>query len=800
MTVFYLLSNQAFARSINVKGSIKDSKKAPVEFANVFVVQAVDSEVVKSALTDERGTYEFTDIVPGDYRIMVVQIGYRKFFSDAFTIKNAGETISISEIGLEDISVNLKEATVSAQRPFIEHHIDKTVVNVENSIVNAGSTVLEILKRCPGVTVDNDGNIHLTGKDGVNVMIDGKQSYLSVKDLYEMLRNMNSDQLNSIEIITNPSAKYDASGNSGIINIKLKKRQDVGLNGNLHGSFGQGAYCDYSGGISLNYGKEKYNVFGGYDYGRGYYYEKTDLTRYFSNSIENSKFVQNSFSKGQYDNHNFQAGADFYFSKKHSVSGVIRGNYSLNNNRTVATTNISNTSEAIDSGYVTLNSNKTKWNNLSGTLNYTFKIDTAGQELTVDGDMAHYDNSNDFRFLTERYYSNGQLPSWELSTDDQPSKIDVKSFKADYVLPLKNNFKFEAGTKSSYVTTDNDVRYYNYLDNQPVNDTTKSNHFTYKENIHALYANISGEIKKFGFETGLRAEQTVAKGEQEIFNQSFTRDYIQLFPSAFLSYKFSDKYQTKLSYSRRIDRPQYHQLNPFRSFLDQYTFMQGNPDLKPQITDNFEFQHIFLQTISLSFGYGHTIDNMTELAKQIDSTHTTFVTTENLKSTDNYSLSVSAPIQFTEKWSSSNDLVVFNNHFKGYAAGSNIDNSKTSYYIGSNHYINLNGGWTIEINAYYQSKIYWGTWLMQSRMSLGGGISKSFLGDKLSMKLNFNDVFHTEITDASVKYSNINFHFKQWEDTQFLRLHLSYNFGKKEIKQTEHRVGADEENRIKTGR
>ncbi|MBL0105006.1 MAG: outer membrane beta-barrel protein [Bacteroidetes bacterium] len=424
-----------------------------------------------------------------------MQLGYQRYYGRSFTVKSEGETVTMSEIGLEDIAVNLKEATVVAKRPFIEHHIDKTVVNVENSIINAGSTVLEILKRCPGVTVDNDGNIHLSGKEGVSIMMDGKPTYLSVKDLYDMLRNMNSDQLNSIEIITNPSAKYDAAGNSGIINIKLKKRQDVGLNGNVHGSFGQGAYPDYSGGISLNYGREKFNVFGGYDYGKGYFYERSELSRRFFTNGENSLFSQNSFNKGHYEYHNFQAGADYYIGKKHSISAVVRGNFSDNFSRTTATTNIANSTEVPDSGFVTINTNTSQWNNLSGTLNYTFKIDTLGQELTVDGDIAHYSNRNDYDFNTVHFYSTSQNGYSELATDDQPSKIDVKSFKLDYTLPLKNGFKFDAGTKSSYVNTDNDVKNFNYIGGSAVNDTSKTNHFNYEENIHALYANITGEIK-----------------------------------------------------------------------------------------------------------------------------------------------------------------------------------------------------------------------------------------------------------------------------------------------------------------
>lgn len=202
---------------------IRNSNQEPVEFANVVLVQANDSTIVKAGLTETDGTYSFENIEQGQYKLLVVQLGYDKHYTEAFDLKANPEPLVLKPVSLIESAINLKEATITAQRPFIEHHIDKTVVNVENSIVNAGSNAIEILKRSPGVTVDNEGNIHLSGKEGVNVMIDGKPTYLSSKDLYEMLKNMNSDQLSKIDIITNPSAKYDAAGNSGIIDIRLKK-------------------------------------------------------------------------------------------------------------------------------------------------------------------------------------------------------------------------------------------------------------------------------------------------------------------------------------------------------------------------------------------------------------------------------------------------------------------------------------------------------------------------------------------------------------------------------------------------
>ncbi|MBL0105007.1 MAG: TonB-dependent receptor family protein [Bacteroidetes bacterium] len=305
--------------------------------------------------------------------------------------------------------------------------------------------------------------------------------------------------------------------------------------------------------------------------------------------------------------------------------------------------------------------------------------------------------------------------------------------------------------------------------------------------------------KKFGFEVGLRGEQTVATGVQSSHNESFSRNYIQLFPSAFVNYKFSDAHMVKMSYSRRIDRPEYQRLNPFRNFLDQYTFQQGNPNLKPQMTDNYNLSYIYKQMCSLTFNYSHTTDNMTEIAKQIDSTHTTFITTENLPSINGYGLTLSLPAQITEWWNTSNEFSGFNNHFRGLSSVGYIDKQMTSYYLSSTNNFSLKNGWSIEVNGFYQSSVVWGTWLIEPQGSIGGGIGKSFFGDKLNMKININDIFHTQKTRGTVQYSNVDVKFRQTQDTQFVRVHLSYSFGKNGLKKAEHRVGADEENRIRTG-
>jgi hypothetical protein len=784
-----------------VTGKVEDAKNNPAGFANVILLYANDSSIVKGGISNEMGNFSFEEIQSGRYLVLVSQIG-NKFYSSPFTVKENETDLYIGKIALPDNALTLNEVNVAAFRPFIEHRIDETIVNIENSIVDAGGTALEVLKRSPGVTVDNEGNIRLTGKQGVMVMMDGKPTYLSAKDLYEMLRNTSSDQLSQIVIMTNPSAKYDAAGNSGIINIKMKKKQNLGLNGSARISYGQGVYPDFGTGFNLNYRNEKLNVFGGYDFMRAFYFERVTNIRRFNETGYTSEFNQYTFDKGGFFSNNFRAGIDYYAGKKSTIGILVKGNLFNNHDNTTATTNIKNMSDVPDSGYVTENINDSKWNTVSANLNYVYKIDTLGSELSADADYAQYDNASDFTFKTDHYFYNGIPGYTELAYAKQPAGIDIRSFKMDYVKQMKNKIKAEAGAKSSSVTTDNDVQYRNYYNNVAVIDTGKTNHFNYKENINAAYINVSGEFGRFGLKAGLRAEQTLAEGNQTVHNASFSHDYIDFFPSAFLNYSFSEKHQSLISYSRRLNRPHYGQLNPFRYFIDPYNFFEGNPNLNPQFTNVFELKYSFMRMYSIAVNYSHTVDAMTQIAKQVDSTHTTYLTTENLDENDNYGVTVSIPVHVAKWWESSNNLVLYNNSFNGISSVGAVNKRITTFSFHSHNSFTLTKGWRAELSGYYNTKALYGTTLSNPIGSVSAGVSKRFSKDRFTIRAQINDIFHTDITTSVINYQNINVDFKRVYDSQFVRLHLSYNFGKNTVARARQRSsGAQEEqNRINTDR
>ncbi len=800
-TIFLQCSFLFARQSSSITGSVKDAKKEPAAFANVILIHASDSAIVKAAISNESGNFSFDDIEAGEYMVLVSQIG-NKHYSAPFSVKDGESQVRIENISLPANALTLSEASVSAYKPFIEHRIDETILNVENSIIDAGGTALEVLKRAPGVTVDNEGNIRMSGKQGVQIMMDGQPTYLSAKDLYEMLRNMPSDQLSQIVIITNPSSKYDAAGNSGIINIRLRKKQNLGLNGNYRISYGQGNYPDFGTGINLNFRNEKINLFGGYDFMRAFYFERITNIRRFNEGEYTSSFEQRTFDKGGFYSNNFRAGMDYYASPKSTIGFLVKGNLFNNHDNTSAKTLIKNYSDTPDSGYVTDNINDSKWNTVSGNLNYVFKLDTLGSELSADADYAQYSNANDFRFETEHFFNDGTPSYKELSTDKQPAEIRIKSFKIDYVKQFANKMKIEAGGKTSFVATDNDVQYFNYESGVAIPDTGKTNHFNYMENINALYVNWSGEFKKFGLQLGLRGEQTRADGEQTVHHSSFHHDYFDLFPSAFLSYTFNEKNQARMSYSRRVDRPHYGQLNPFRYFIDPYNFFEGNPNLNPQFTHVYELSYNFMRMYSLSINYSHTIDAMTQIAKQIDSTHTTFLSTENLNTNDNYGIQLSIPLHLASWWESSNNFNLYSNEYSGISSVGAVDKRLTTFSFNSYNTFAISRGWSFELSGFYNTAALYGTTISNPLGSVSAGIGKRFGKDRFRIRANINDIFHTDITTSVIQYQNINVDFKRVYDSQFIRIHLSYNFGKKTVARSRQRsTGSEaEQNRINTNR
>ncbi|MDE3235918.1 MAG: TonB-dependent receptor [Bacteroidota bacterium] len=796
----------------SITGAIRSNNDKPIENTTVLLLKEKDSSVTRSAITNKSGEFEFSKVPLGSYFVRTNALGYAVYSGKVFTISAIHNAITLAPFKLEVQANNLGEVTVAAAKPkpFIENKLDKTVVNVDASPTNTGLSALEILEKSPGITIDNNDNINLKGKQGVVILLDGKPAYLSGKDLSNYLRNLPANQLDQVEIMTQPSSKYDAAGNSGVINIKTKKNKANGFNANISASAIFAQYFKNTNSINFNWRKNKLNLFGNYGYSNWVGFNDINIYRSFrkdENSAYNRYFDQNTFGKFTGYPHEFKLGADYYASKKTTIGVLVSGSV---DNRQFSTSGVSNIYDSIHQ-FVQYNasssSTKDPWTNVGFNVNLRQLTDSKGGELTADADYIFY--NTDGRQYSDNYLydnNNNLVEDPYLLNGYLPARINIYSFKADYSKPLAKDVKLEAGIKSSYVTTDNNAIYTAY--DQPsqkwLSDTTRSNHFIYKENINAAYVNVNKQWKKFKMQLGVRAEQTIAKGDQVIKNSSFDRNYIQLFPTAYFSYAKNDKHTFSVSYGRRLERPGYQDLNPFQYLLDRYTYQEGNPNLQPQFSHNVELGYNYKGQLNVSANYTVTsnIINDILLTQKSGENYITYQTKDNIASNYNIGLAINYNKQLLKWWSLNVFGNVYNNRFVGVIAQQPVDVSYTGYSGNISNQFNFGKGWSGEISGFYNSKNLVSSVILADPMgmfSIGGG--KQILKNKGSIRVNVRDPFYLMhfhgTTTMNTFFTEIN---SKWDNRRVI-ITFTYKFGKPLQAAPQRRKGAslDEQSRVNTG-
>jgi iron complex outermembrane recepter protein len=782
-----------------VTGKVIDGNTKTIESATITLLRAKDSSVAKISVADKSGTYTFDGVTEGRYLVSITAVGHQKGFSETFDINAAHLSVVVKTIELVLQAKSMGEVTVTSKRPLIEQKPGKTVINVDASPTNAGLNVLELLEKSPGVSVDNDGNISLKGKQGVLVLVDGKQTYMSGTDLANLLKNMPSSNLDQIEIMTNPPAKYDAAGNSGIINIKTKKTVIKGMNGSVNTSYSQGVYGRTNNGLNLNYRNNKLNIFGSYNAGTWEGFNKLQISRNFYEDkvLKGSSDQLSRFHfKGVY--HSVKAGVDYYLSKKDILGVVVNGNFNHGNESPWSRSNIRDANGAITSMLHSQSDNRRKFAGITTNANYKHTFDSTGREISADLDYAHYNNRNGSRLYTETFDPSGVKNGNDiLLTGDIPSSIEIYSGKIDYVHPFKSGLKLEAGIKTSFVTTDNRV---DYLRNEKA-DEARSNYFIYKENINAAYAIFSKTIKKWNLTAGLRLENTISKGHQVKMDSIFKRNYTNLFPNLGIGYDMNEKNQFNFSYSRRINRPNYESLNPFVFFLDSLTYNQGNPYLQPQFTNNFEISHTFRRFLTTTVNYSQTNDIITELLKQDTEKKITFQTRENFSKMKQLGIALMANFPARKWWNMNIYTNVFNNHYIGMYLADPIDIQFTSFMGNMTNTFTLGKGWNAEISGWYRSKGVEGLLVINDMYAVNTGITKQVLKKKGTLKAGLRDVFYTQQFSGYAKYSDVDVQLGGKRDTRQFNLSFTYRFGKTNIAPARRKTGgaAEEQNRVQSG-
>ncbi len=787
-----------------ISGAIKDGgNQKIIDAASVSLLQSKDSGLVKVAVADAAGNFYFENIKEGNYLVMATSVGHTKAYSQSFSVTAAASSVQLAVLQLIPVGKNLKEVVVSSKKPFIERKADRTIINVESSITSAGSTALEVLEKSPGVTVDKDGNISLKGKQGVMILLDGKPSYLSGTELTNLLKNMSASNLDQIEIMTNPSAKYDAAGKSGIINIKTKKNRQKGFNGSASTAYGQGKYAKTNNSLNLNYRNGKLNLFSTFSANGRVGFQELDLERKYKNNDQSLKaiFEQQTFMKHRNNNFSAKIGADYYLSKKTTFGVVLTGVSSPEIQSGINTSFLKNNLGNVDSIVVSTHREDAAWRNGGVNLNFRHQFDSTGRELTADLDYINYHSNREQYFTNSNYTAAMNVKGSDELFGVLPSIINIYSAKMDYAHPLKKGAKIEAGVKSSYVETNNAAAYYYFMSGVKQVDYEKTNDYDYRENINAAYLNFNKEWKKWSLQTGLRLENTNYKGHQfgnpQRADSSFKNSYTNLFPTIFAGYNPSEKNQFSISYGRRINRPAYEDLNPFLFFIDKYTYAAGNTYLKPMYADVFELSHTYKQFLTTTVNFSHTRDLFTETFQEKG--FATVISQNNYGYMNDASVSVNAQIPVRKWWNANVYTEARYNQFKGILYGEDVNKHATNFLVNVNNQFSFKKGWSAELSGFYRTKGIEGQIMIKPLGQISAGVQKQLLKNKASLKLSVRDIFNTQRPEGNINFQNTEAKFSQTGDNRVATLSFSYRFGKpiKGIQKRKTGGAADEQNRVK---
>jgi len=791
--VFFIFSVPLFGQSkYTIKGSEETSNKNVLPFSNLLLLKQSDSSFVKGVVSNENGIYEFELVEQGSYIILSSMIGYQSAYSKLIRVENDFQL----EIQLLDQGETLKEVIVKVDKPLYEQKIDRLVINVENSIVSAGGSALEILERSPGVIVNRqNSSISVVGKDGVQIMINGKMSYVPVSSLIQVLDGMRADNIESIELITTPPANLDAEGNAGFINIITKKNSDLGFNGAYSLSAGYGTYPITSDNINFNYRKNKINFYGNYSFSINENDQMFFTSREYLDTDDLIYSETTSYRVGKQRNHDLRLGLDYEISEQ-TIMGILLNGY--DNKWSMDAFNESFDSEnGIPTSYVDLALDEINyWKHFGANFNVMHKFKTE-KFISFDLNYLQYDNDNPTNYLNTYYDDEQNFLYEEMTRSGKTTPLRTWVSNFDYSNVINDKIKIETGLKGTFSTFENDVFVDNFENNEWVEDPTLTDKSNFDENILAVYGSFDYNFsKKMILKFGLRYEYTDSQLDTESEGNVVDRQYSELFPSLFLNRKFNDDLSMTLSYSRRITRPTFRELAPFVILFDPNTFISGNPALQPAISNSIKYDLNF-KSYLLSLQYTNQDGTIVRFQEHLDEdTGRLIFQSENLDFTKTFSVTFGFPINVSDWW-----RMQYNFIFVGQNIGAIYDSDPVELSIG---YVQANttqtftflDDYTAELTGYYKSPSYSGTSKMDALYRVNFGVQKKFDEKWGTLRFAIDDLFDsfklemgTDLPDQNLKTHNI-FDFAG----RTFKLTYSRSFGNNKVKSSRDRkTGAEEE-------
>ena len=786
------------AQTANIQGQLQDAEEAPVIFANLALYNAADSSMAKVETTNESGIFNIRGLAAGNYFLVVTYVGAADLRKEGLTL-NEGQTLDLGVLSMAPASIELEGATVTASRVMVEIKPDRTVFNVDGTINSVGSDALALLRKAPAVTVDNNDNVSVLGRAGVLIYVDGKRLPLSGDDLSNYLKNLPADQIDRIDIITNPGAKYEAEGNAGIIDIRMKKDKRLGSNGSVSANASQGRFGRYNLNASGNYRNKFMNVFGNVGQGQGMGFNNMTF-----NSVQNNLSMNESNEQEHsWNYYNYRVGTDFFLNDNNTIGFLVSGNQSVGDHNSTNRVELATLAapDVIDSILIANNTEENERSSNTFNLNYRFD-NRKGRSVNVDADYGTYSNES-IRFQPNRYYDANEetLLTEVLNSFDTPTDIDIYTFKVDYEDQFLGG-QFGAGTKLSKVVSDNTFLFYDVINEENVQNNQFSNIFKYDEMVYAGYVSYARSLgEKVNISAGVRAEQTDATGDLQAFIDELQEDpvefdYLQWFPSLGVTYQLKPKQSIALNYSRRINRPDYNVLNPFNNRLSELSYEKGNPFLSPEIVNNVELNYSLNYRYNFKLGYSKTTDQITRLIApdEVDP-RANFISWANLAEQTVVSFNFSAPVQINKKWSAYfNASASYLDNQADYGDGAVVDVQAFTYSIYTQQTFNLPAGFTGEISGWFSGPGVWGgVFEYDPSWSLDVGLQKKFFNDALNVRVSASDLFYeTGWSGVSSFDGLVSEGGGNW-DSRRVTLSLNYRFGNQNVKSRRRQTGLEDE-------
>jgi outer membrane receptor protein involved in Fe transport len=774
-TIVYIFSLSA---QISITGVVKDENAKALPYCSIALLSAKDSSLIKGGLSDENGSYKIESITQGTYIILASYVGYKDIYSDNFEIKPESKKAEV-DLNFSNANLQLQEVVITAKKPFLEQKADRLVVNVANSAIAAGGTAMEILQKVPGLVIIQD-KVTLGGSQNLQIWIDGKPS--AYTDMNAVLRDMPGDQIDKIEVISQPGAQFDAAGGP-VLNIVLKRNADLGFKTTIGMTVGgfkvnhedvnkpSQFYSRLNPNISTTYRSGKIGLSGNLSYNKGEYFSAIQINRFIGSDIYKSKNLDNT----DYTFKNARVSAD-YFANEKLTTGVVARLWARDAEGSAGniTEVFNNTQEKLLNNFGTDNASTSQ--RKGSFVNYYIKqeIDRkTGHTLSFDIDYNQFQNRS-INDLSIYAINKPMIRSRSKQDVNQPVNIWVS--KIDYILPIDSFLKIETGLKTSRATVNNDLNFFR----SDLRSDLESNIFLYKENINAAYVKSDLSVNKLEFSAGLRMEQTIVTGDS-LGRRLLDRSYIQLFPSGSALYNLNKNLAVQASYARRVNRPGFQQQNPFSNFIDSLTYTRGNPQLKPEIVNTSQLNLTFNGQPFLGVAYYTTDDVIIENAPQLEGTKT-FTTAQNLARQKRVEIQLNFPIKLGK-------------YIDGFGGNQAIYNSYDAVYLNTNYnasrwhwlaYWQITGTlpkeFKVEFGGFYMTKFLEEFLTIGNIAGLNFGVSKTFANKAGRVALNFNDILYSQKTDANININNVNVNFLQRELSRNIRLSVSYQIGNNKVK------------------